>query len=32
MESLIAKIKEEARSWCLAGAKRLKEIISRVAL
>ncbi|OQU92945.1 hypothetical protein SORBI_3001G443400, partial [Sorghum bicolor] len=31
-ESLIAKINEEARSWCLAGAKRLKELISRVVL
>jgi hypothetical protein len=26
-ESLISKIKEEARTWCLAGAKRLKEIL-----
>ena len=31
-ERLIAEIKEEARTWCLAGAKRLKEIISRVVL
>jgi len=31
-ERLIAEIKEEARTWCLAGAKRLKEIFSRVVL